>query len=42
MQIFLAALVGQSGGWLLLLLQNTCVQKVELSFLLEIRELVLP
>ena len=43
MQIFLAALVGQSGGrLLLLLLQDTCVQKVELSFLLKIRELALP
>jgi hypothetical protein len=43
MQVFLAALVSQSGGrrWLMLL-QDTCVQQVELSLLLEVRELVLP
>ena len=42
MQVFLAALVGQSGGRLVILLQYACVQQVELSLLLEVRELVLP
>ena len=43
MQVFLAALVGQSGcRWQVMLLQDTCVQQVELSLLLEVRELVLP
>ena len=42
MQVFLAALVGQSGGWLVILLQYTRIQQVKLSLLLEVRELVLP
>ena len=43
MQFFLAALVGKSRGRRrLMLLQDTCVQQVELSLLLEVRELVLP
>ena len=44
MQVFLAALVGKSRGRRrrLMLLHDTCVQQVELSLLLEVRELVLP
>ena len=42
MQVLLAALMGQSGGRLVILLQYTCIQQVELSLLLEVRELVLP
>jgi hypothetical protein len=42
MQVFLAALVGQSGGWLVILLQYARIQQVELSLLQEVRELVLP
>lgn len=43
MQVILAALVGQCGGRRrLILLQDTCIQQVELSLLLEVRELVLP
>jgi hypothetical protein len=41
MQVFLATLVGQSGGWLVILLQYARIQQVELSLLLEVRELVL-
>ena len=38
MQVFLAALVGQCGGRRrLILLQDTCIQQVELSLLLEVR-----
>lgn len=42
MQVLLAALIGQSGGRLMILFQYTCIQQVELSLLLEVRELVLP
>ena len=42
LKVFLAALVTQSGGRRrMMLLQDTCVKQVELSLLLEVRELVL-